>query len=68
MRQSVTARALNVNVFILEKGSRPVTCAGVDRNDHGLAADFAARLDLAFEKDIHGVGRIARGHQSDRPP
>ena len=50
------------------KGQPPGHLAGIDSNDHRLAGEFAARLELAFEKDKHRVGRIARGSSECRPP
>ena len=50
------------------KGQPPGHLAGIDGNDHRLAGEFAARLELAFQKNKHCVGRIARGSSECRRP
>ena len=59
MRPSVTARPVNVDFFIREKGSTPVTSSGLSGKHDRLATEFAAHLKLPFEHDEHGIGGIA---------
>ncbi len=68
MRESVSARAPKVKIFILEKGKRSGHLPGIDGNDDRLAAQFAARLKLPFENHKHRISRIARIHQAYRRP